>query len=304
MNKKAIYSILSTIVAMVVLSVSLVFAIGPRVSADSETIGYLDQREFFEIDEAGVLLGLTQSGCDYADQYDKLEVVFPEGMVTTSDWSFGLQLIDQESRGIFHYHPARGGLMEMAVAPHFGDWDIRDKIVSLTLPNSLEKIGNGAFEFLHNLKTVNLGNSLIKIGAWAFAGTNLSEVTIPASVAVVDECVFFDCLNLTQINCEATTKPDGWKDTWIGPNRVYDEEQGEWVAREIPVEWNYNNGVSEAPETVNPEPTEPATPVDKQSTTNNPNNIGLIAGIAGTSAGVMLIVGIVLGIVIAKHRRK
>ena len=57
-------------------------------------------------------------------------------------------------------------------------------------------------------------------------------------------------------------------------------------------------------EQTQPEPTAPETPVEENDEINNQNNAGLIWGIAGTSAGVLIIAGIVVGIVIIKRRRK
>ncbi len=53
-----------------------------------------------------------------------------------------------------------------------------------------------------------------------------------------------------------------------------------------------------------PEQPEPETPIEENDEINNQNNAGLIWGIAGTAAGILIIACIVVGVVISKRRRK
>ena len=113
-----------------------------------------------------------------------------------------------------------------------------EKLESVILPSSLEKIGESAFNecvALANvqipygvtaietaafkncraLKSIALPDKLRKIGELAFSCcTSLSGIVIPRSVATVGERVFADCTNLLSIDCQATSKPVGWKTAW------------------------------------------------------------------------------------------
>jgi hypothetical protein len=53
------------------------------------------------------------------------------------------------------------------------------------------------------------------IGSLAFASCyNLKSVIIPASVTTVGELVFAECFEMTDIYCEAESKPDAWSESW------------------------------------------------------------------------------------------
>ncbi|MCQ2381703.1 MAG: hypothetical protein MJ054_00155 [Clostridia bacterium] len=58
------------------------FALKPIVNAtdDEPTIGTLDKAEYFNIDEDGVLSGLSRLGKEYADEYNYLDIIIPEGV--------------------------------------------------------------------------------------------------------------------------------------------------------------------------------------------------------------------------------
>ena len=57
-------------------------------------------------------------------------------------------------------------------------WNAYD-LISVTIPNSVTKIGNGAFDDCDNLTSVTIGNSVTTIGKSAFDGcTGLTEVNI------------------------------------------------------------------------------------------------------------------------------
>ena len=68
-------------------------------------------------------------------------------------------------------------------------------LTSVTIPNSVTEIGRSAFYKCGNLTTIDIPKSVIKIGQDAFSGN-------------------------TTINCESTSKPDGWADNWNNGNTV------------------------------------------------------------------------------------
>ena len=66
------------------------------------------------------------------------------------------------------------------------------KITSVTLPSSMKEIGQLAFAYCSNLKSVKLNEGLEQIGYMAFSGTALTQLTIPSSVTKIDNTVFDD----------------------------------------------------------------------------------------------------------------
>ena len=66
-------------------------------------------------------------------------------------------------------------------------------ITSISIPDTYEWIGDGAFSNCTSLATVTLGNSLRTIGRHPFNGTNIGAVSIPASVSSIDGNVLYGC---------------------------------------------------------------------------------------------------------------
>lgn len=89
------------------------------------------------------------------------------------------------------------------------------KGTSYTVPNSVTKIGGGAFFSSVNLKSIKILGSVTKIGSDAFAGCDsLVEIKIPDSVSSINERTFWGCRSLSSI-----TIPDSV--TSIGLNAFY-----------------------------------------------------------------------------------
>ena len=314
-------------------------------------VGVLDKSEYFMIDENGVLCGLSAEGHYYANRYDELHVVIPEGVVEI----YGVTLNyrgDIWSRSAFTNRDYTDFMYYSDVV------DYGKRVTSIVLPDTLETIND-----------------------CAFAGCQISDIYIPQSVEsinmkLVDDMhgrrtysVFEGCDNLTTVYCACSKEyaNEHWNENWnkIYADSYYDEEQNEWVNnyKTINVVWNCNktitfdvdggnetidnqivcvDGLVTAPEvptkdgyifngwllngepydfatpvtedmtlTANwgteqtqPELNAPETPAEENAEVNNQNNAGLIWGIAGTSAGVLIIAGVTVGIVIAKRRRK
>ncbi len=302
MNKKAVYSILSVIVAMVVLSVSLVFAIGPRVSADDgePTIGVLDKAEYFNIDvdentHTCVLSGLSSEGFNYASQFDELHVVVPDGVTeicgaalryyNSRYWSspYSGLIFREKCCGSFWYTIEINYLQDGYYKSSDDIIDLTCKVTSISLPLSLEVIGK-----------------------WAFVNASFQSIVIPRNVVDVagyesvyegpgrnmDYDVFSCCYDLNEIIVQNPDLLTNENLQHCGKILRYEASQN---IPEDPID-------PEQPE--NPEQNQPETPVDENDKVNNQNNRGLIVGIAGTAAGILIVAGIVFGIVIAKRRRK
>ncbi len=74
-------------------------------------------------------------------------------------------------------------------------------LISFTIPASVENIGENAFQWCKNLATLTIPNSVIHIGEYAFGScTNLASVTIPNSVRYWGNYVFSECSNISEIH--------------------------------------------------------------------------------------------------------
>ncbi len=68
------------------------------------------------------------------------------------------------------------------------------------IPNSVRRIGDGAFIGCSGLTSVTIPNSVTRIGERAFGGcSSLTSVTIPNSVTNIGNAAFADCSGLTSI---------------------------------------------------------------------------------------------------------
>ena len=71
---------------------------------------------------------------------------------------------------------------------------------SITLPDSVRKIGSYAFEDCFSLTNITIPDSVTSIGSYAFSNcTRLTSITIPDSVESIGERAFQDCKELTNL---------------------------------------------------------------------------------------------------------
>ena len=87
---------------------------------------------------------------------------------------------------------------------------------TLTLNKGLEKIESSSFQSCSNLSgQLIIPSTVKKIGDSTFLEAGFEgEVVIPSSVEEIGYQIFYRCLGLTKINCEALSKPDGWSSDW------------------------------------------------------------------------------------------
>ena len=77
-------------------------------------------------------------------------------------------------------------------------------LTSVTIPNSVTSIGDGAFSYCSGLTSVTIPNSVTYIGEYAFVGcSGLTSLTIPNSVTEIGYAAFYDCSGLTRIIVES-----------------------------------------------------------------------------------------------------
>ena len=69
-----------------------------------------------------------------------------------------------------------------------------------TIPNSVKKIGQAAFQNCKRLRSVRIPNSVVSVGQNAFSGcSGMTSITIPNSVTSIGEAAFRWCSGLTSI---------------------------------------------------------------------------------------------------------
>ena len=83
------------------------------------------------------------------------------------------------------------------IGPSAFDMVFNSYLRSVTIPNSVRSIGDGAFSGCGNLESVTIGTGVSSIGNGAFYGCgSLTSVTIPHSVTSIGNYVFDGCDNL------------------------------------------------------------------------------------------------------------
>lgn len=87
----------------------------------------------------------------------------------------------------------------------------RSSIKSLTLPSTLETIGDKAFMDCANLTSVTFNQGLKSIGANAFSGTALTSVTLPDSLETIGESAFEDVVLTGTLTTGASLQSIGKK---------------------------------------------------------------------------------------------
>ena len=76
----------------------------------------------------------------------------------------------------------------------------QDSICTLTIPEGIEDIGDGAFEGCGSLYALNLPSTLKTIGESAFESTALEEVALPEGVTTLGARAFANCTKLTELS--------------------------------------------------------------------------------------------------------
>ncbi|MBQ1414182.1 MAG: leucine-rich repeat domain-containing protein [Clostridia bacterium] len=161
------------------------------------------------------------------------------------------------------------------------DDSLRTKIKSVQINNGITAIGTDAFYYCSYLASVSLPNTLTTIGQGAFAETNITAITIPASVTSVGNNAFFDCSKLTSLTFQGTSLgsgnftylkaaaavhlPEGFK---IGSVTVTNENASTYFGSavvNIPSSSSSSSSETTSPTTArpsaaHPSPTQPASP--------------------------------------------
>ena len=92
-------------------------------------------------------------------------------------------------------------------------------VESVSLPNSLTKIGSMAFWRNDKITSINIPNSVTIIGSCAFYNCNkLENLTIPANIDTIGLSAFSGVKSLTFENCKALDNVDKLANAWMQDN--------------------------------------------------------------------------------------
>lgn len=92
-------------------------------------------------------------------------------------------------------------------AAFYGTEHAYPKFKEIKIPDSVETIGNGAFNYCQNLERIALPSALQTLSNGTFYGcTALSEVTFPASLETIESRAFSFCRNLSEVELPASLK--------------------------------------------------------------------------------------------------
>ena len=87
----------------------------------------------------------------------------------------------------------------------WGAFEECSNLASITVPSSVTTITDRAFYNCSSLETITISNGVQTIGASAFYGCNFSSLTIPASVTSIGGYAFYGCQNLNTVKAEMRT---------------------------------------------------------------------------------------------------
>ena len=74
------------------------------------------------------------------------------------------------------------------------------RLLSVRIPNSVVSVGQNAFQGCSGMTSITIPNSVTSIGEAAFRGcSGLTSITIPNSVTSIGEYVFYNCSGLTSV---------------------------------------------------------------------------------------------------------
>lgn len=110
-------------------------------------------------------------------------------------------LYDKKMTKLIQVPGARDGSFTIpeSICDITGAFEGCEYITSVTLPNSIQEIGDYTFRYCH-LNTIEIPSSVTKIGNHAFEHCELTTITLPESITEIGSNAFASCVNLTTLN--------------------------------------------------------------------------------------------------------
>jgi len=90
---------------------------------------------------------------------------------------------------------------------------------TVTIPNTVTTIGAYAFYGCFNIEYIIIPNRVTSIGSKAFYGCDISEITLPVSLKIIDDDAFYLCDTLTEVYYKGSESE--WNGISIGANNEY-----------------------------------------------------------------------------------
>jgi len=128
-----------------------------------------------------------------------VSLIFPNNLTSIGAWNFvsctnltSVTLpnsLKEITGGNFHFCTSLTGITIPNGVTRIGNWSFSNctSLTSITIPDSVTIIGQGAFDQCTSLSSVNIPNNVTKINFMAFFHTNITSVTIPASVISIGD---------------------------------------------------------------------------------------------------------------------
>lgn len=90
-----------------------------------------------------------------------------------------------------------------------GAFRLNKSLKSINIPESIPWIEGNVFEWCTVLEHIELPNTLLRIGPWAFLGSGLKSIEIPNSVNVIGESAFQYCHDLVSVEMSKSVSTIG-----------------------------------------------------------------------------------------------
>ncbi len=150
--------------------------------------------------------GLTDGiYCETCGETIKMQEIIPAGSVD-SNTIFEIKILDDttcEITVVEHYpdHIVIPEYIDGYRVVSIGEGAFRGRTMKgVTIPNSVERIGNDAFNKCSGLESIDIPDSVGYIGSKAFNGCmNLKHVTLPAALKNIESETFRDCTSLESV---------------------------------------------------------------------------------------------------------
>lgn len=197
------------IIFPLIAAISVILAgCGKKASDDGGTVG--------KADTSSAATTASQENIE-DDTYVPLETVRERNIISAEDFDY--EIVDggvtitkykgKDSNVVIPEDIKGVPVVEVGFYAFEADGNVK----TISLPESVTSIGEGAFLSCSALEQINLPTGLTEIGEGAFAGcASISEITVPAAVKRIHEGAFAGCTSLKILTVLSTElKYENWE---------------------------------------------------------------------------------------------